>query len=293
MAIFRLPLENLILTVVGCIAIAYILLCLLALLWQNRLIFFPSPVIETTPADLGLVYEEVWLPVQTKTGKVENLNGWWIPTTSSEARILLYLHGNGQNIGANVEYAQRFQQLGFSVLMIDYRGYGRSEGKFPTEDQVYQDAQAAWDYLVQQRGIPPQEIFVYGHSLGGAVAIDLAVSNSTMAGLIVEGSFTSIRDMADDRGNYGFLPLELILTQRFDSISKIKSLSIPLLLIHGTSDQIVPAAMSEVLFDAAHVPKQLLLVPGAGHNDVAMVAGDQYRQKIQQFVEQVRLIRNC
>ncbi|NEQ87214.1 MAG: alpha/beta hydrolase, partial [Moorea sp. SIO2I5] len=208
------------LIVAGFIAIAYALVCTSVLLLQNRLIFCPASVIKNTPADFGLPYEEVCLPISTK-GKVEKMHSWWIPSDSPESKVMLYLHGNASNIGAYLEIAQRLNQVGLSLLLIDYRGYGRSEGKFPRESQVYQDAQVAWDYLVQQRGINPQDILVYGHSLGGAIGIDLAVRNPEIAGLIVEGSFTSMRDMADYEKKYGFLPIDLLLTQRFDSISKI------------------------------------------------------------------------
>lgn len=275
-------------TVAGFLAISYFAICASAMLWQNRLIFFPSPVITTTPDQLDLAYEEVWLPVQEKVGKVERIHGWWLPTVSEATEVLLYLHGNRENIGANLEKAQVFQQLGFSVLLIDYRGYGRSEGNFPSEARVYQDVQVAGDYLLKHRGISPQDIFIYGHSLGGAIAIDLAVQNPEFAGLIVEGSFTSMREMARYRGKYDFLPLNLLLTQRFESISKITKLKMPLLLIHGINDQAVPAAMSQALFNQANEPKQLWLVPGADHVDVAVVAGLEYQQKIQEFVEQVR-----
>lgn len=288
MSIRAVTLLNLLLTVAGILAIAYLLICITLRLWQNRLIFVPTKVIQTTPADLGLPYQEVWIPVSTKTGKIERLHGWWIPAASPTTDVLLYLHGNGENIGANVRHTQRFHQWGFSVLLFDYRGYGKSDGIFPTEAQVYQDSQAAWDYLVQERGIAPQEIFVYGHSLGGAIAIELAAKNPVIPGLIVESTFTSMRLMVDHEGIYGLFPADLLLTHKFDSISKVKSLKMPLLLIHGTSDRVVPALMSQVLFDTITAPKQLLLVPDAGHNDVAEVSGVQYQQAVQQFVAQVR-----
>lgn len=214
------------------------------------------------------------------------MHGWWIPAAQPDANVLLYLHGNGINIGANVTHAHRFHQLGFSVLLMDYRGYGRSEGGSPTEARVYQDAAAAWNYLVKQQ-IKPSQIFLYGHSLGGAIAIDLAVQHPDAAGLIVEGSFTSIRKIVEHQNSFWMFPVDLILTQRFDSISKVRSLLVPVLFIHGTSDWQVPAAMSQQLYAAAPEPKQLVLIPGAGHNDVAEVAGSQYLQAVQRFVQQV------
>ena len=216
------------------------------------------------------------------------MHGWWIPASKPNAQVLLYLHGNGINIGANVAHANRFHRLGFSVLLPDYRGYGRSEGRFPTEASVYQDAAVAWDYLVQERKIQPEQIFLYGHSLGGAVAIDLAVKHPDAAGLIVESSFTSIRDIVDYQSIYRIFPIDLILNQRFDSIRKVRSLALPVLFIHGTADLRVPATMSQQLYEAAPQPKQLVLIPDAGHNDTAETAGDKYFQMMQKFIQQLK-----
>jgi hypothetical protein len=274
-------------------AIAYLGVCLLLYFQQSRLIFVPSAVIEKTPEFFNLKYEEVWLPVTTKSGRVERIHGWWMPsprerqTSGAKEKVLLYLHGNGINIGANVDHAHRFYQLGFSVLLIDYRGYGLSDGGFPTEASVYEDAAVAWNYLVQQRQISPDRIFIYGHSLGGAVAIDLAVKHPEAAGLMIESSFTSIREMVDLQKIYSFFPIDLILQNRFDSIQKVRSLQMPVIFFHGTIDPLIPFQMSERLFAAAPKPKQLILIPGARHNNVAEFAGDKYLQAVRQFVERV------
>jgi hypothetical protein len=274
---------------IGAIAvILYTAACLYLFFQQTRFIFFPSSAIETTPEFFNLDYQEVSLPVKTKSGGVERMHGWWIPASRPNAQVLLYLHGNGINIGANVAHANRFHRLGFSVLLPDYRGYARSEGSFPTEASVYQDAAVAWDYLVQERKIQPKQIFLYGHSLGGAVAIDLAVKHPDAAGLIVESSFTSIRDIVDYQSIYRIFPIDLILNQRFDSIRKVRSLALPVLFIHGTADLRVPATMSQQLYEAAPEPKQLILIPDAGHNNTAETAGDKYFQLMQKFVQQVK-----
>ncbi len=204
--------------------------------------------------------------------------------------MLLYLHGNGINISANIAHTNRFYQLGFSVLLIDYRGYGRSQGDFPNEMRVYQDAATAWQYLTQQQQIPPQQIFIYGHSLGGAIAIDLAVKHPQAAGLIVESSFTSIREMVSTQKSFSIFPVDLILTQRFESIKKVSQLRMPVLFIHGTADSTVPSYMSQKLYDAALEPKQLILVPGAEHNDVAVVSGGKYLQWVQLFVQKAKTL---
>ena len=281
------------------LAIAYSAACIFLFTAQSKFIFFPTRAIETTPDDLQLRYQDVVLPISSKKGAVQSVHGWWIPASKrpvnqgESGKVVLYLHGNGLNVGANVEHANRFHRLGLSVFLIDYRGYGQSQGDFPTESQVYQDAQLAWDYLVKKRGINPNQIYIYGHSLGGAIAIDLAVRHPEAAGLIVEGSFTSTRAMVDfQKGLYRMFPIDLLLTQRFDSIAKVDRLQIPVLFIHGTADYIVPVEMGRKLFDAAPEPKQLYIVPDAGHNNLAQFAGAEYLQKVRHFLEQTNKIKN-
>lgn len=269
----------------GLLGLVYLAVCLFLHLRQTRMVFLPSPVVELNPAELGLDYEEIWLPISSNP-KAEGLHGWWISTPEPEQGVLLYLHGNGINIGANLDHASRFQQIGLSVLLMDYRGYGQSKGKFPTEAQVYEDADLMWQYLTQERNIPPERIFVYGHSLGGAIAIELATRHPYCAGLIVDGSFTSIRDMVRLNPSFNLFPIDLILTQQFASIDKVSTLQMPVLFIHGIADARVPASMSQRLFEAAPEPKQIYLVPEAGHNNVADTAGFEYFRAVQQLMEQ-------
>lgn len=269
--------------------LVYLFLCLAGYIWQNRLIFRPTAKLENTPEDLGLDYEEVWIPIVDRRGKRQGLHGWWIPSVEPTTETLLYLHGNGKNIGSNLGRAKRLRDLGFSVLLIDYRGYGRSRGKFPTEAQVYRDAQIAWDYLVDERDIQPQDIFIYGHSIGGAIALDLAVRKPSAAALIVEGTFTSIRDMVKYQKIYNLFPTDWLLTQHFNSLSKLRLLKVPLLVIHGKDDRVVPVRMGETLYEAAPVPKQLFLVSDAGHNNIGSVGEDEYNRRVEEFARSVRL----
>ncbi|WP_316433044.1 alpha/beta fold hydrolase [Leptolyngbya sp. NK1-12] len=243
--------------------------------------FFPSTTLKASPDLVGLAYEEVWLPMPE--GQV---HGWWIPATD-QAPVLLYLHGNGSNLGDLVTRAKRFHQLGLSVLLIDYRGYGRSQGPFPSEASVYADAEAAWQYLTQTRQISPERIVVYGESIGGAVAIELAVRHPDAAAVIVESSFTSMRAMVARSIPEFLLPVDWLLTQQFDSLSKVRSLQVPILLIHGTADTTIPATMSQELFAAAPPPKHLLLIPNANHDNVMQIGGKPYKQTVQQFIVQM------
>ncbi len=274
----------------GVIAIAYSVACVFLWFRQKYFIFKPPRAIRTTPEAFNLNYQEVWLPVSTASGQTSHIHGWWIPASAApEAKVWLYLHGNGSNVGDEVKRAFWFHQLGFSTLLIDYRGYGRSEGQFPTESSVYEDVEAAWNYLTQVKHIPAEQIFLYGHSLGGAIAIDLALRHPNLAGLVVEGSFTAMRSMvAHLYRQFLIFPVKLLLHQRFDSLSKVRSLAMPILLIHGTADPVVPAHMSQALFTAATEPKKLLLVPEAGHHNVEELGSVQYLQAIQWVVEQAQ-----
>ncbi|MGK7932183.1 MAG: alpha/beta hydrolase [Microcystaceae cyanobacterium] len=261
----------------------YAVLCLTLYFVQKRLIFIPSRQIAYTPKEVGLNYKDVWIPMLTQTETVERLHGWWIEGEQGNQEVLLYLHGNGGNISSNLAPVQRFHELGFSVLMIDYRGYGRSDGTFPSESQMYKDSQVAWDYLVQRKGIKPENIFIFGHSIGGAIALDLAVRKPNAAGVIVQSSFTSLQKTIEKRSLYRLFPIPLILTQRFDSLGKLPLLQVPLMIIHGTEDSTVPSSMSQILYDRATVPKQLYFVPLAGHNNVSSVGDTQYKNEINQF----------
>ncbi|MBD3881861.1 alpha/beta hydrolase [Phormidium tenue FACHB-886] len=287
-----LSLPKLSLFLAGLLGIAYTSACVALYLRQTRMLFLPSPVIETTPAAYSLRYEEVWIPVRQdrrqdrhQDSASEKLHGWWIPNRSTDAPVLLLLHGNAINIGANLGQAARFHSLGFSVLLADYRGYGRSEGGFPNEQQAYQDAEAMWHYLTVDRQISPSQIVIYGHSLGGAIGIELATHHSDAAALLVESSFTSIREMVDRTMPFGIFPIDLLLTQRFNSIQKVATLQVPVLFIHGLNDQRTFSDMSEALYSAAPEPKQLYWVAAAGHNDVAEVAGDDYFETIRNFLQ--------
>ncbi len=246
------------------LAIAYLTICLILFFAQGRLLFVPDAHDYKSLDALNLPLQEVWLPVSTKTGNIERIHGVWIPHDRPLA-TMLYLHGNGGNISVEVK-ARRFYQMGFSVLMIDYRGYGRSQGSFPSEATVYQDAQTAWDYLIKERQISPKKIVVYGHSLGGAIAINLASQNPNVAGLIVSSSFTSIQQVAAQDWKFRLFPIDLILTQKFDSVQKVRSLKMPSLFIHGMEDTLIPVSIGKALYEAAPQPKQLLLIPHAGHN---------------------------
>ncbi len=187
----------------------------------------------------------------------------------------IYFHGAGLNIGFNVTQAFWLRQLGFNVLLLEYRGYGLSGRRFPTEASLYQDAETALTYLVQERQIEESTIYAYGHSLGGAIAIHLASHHPNLAGVIVHNSFTSMAEMVA-RSNYArWFPVQWMLTQRFDSLQKVSQLQIPMLFIHAKGDPVIPVEMGKQLFTAAlSACKELVLVDTNVHNNAAAIYKD-------------------
>jgi uncharacterized protein len=251
---------------------------------QREWIFRAQRDIHSTPASYGLPFEEVWLAVAGDSdGARERVHGWWIPGPDASAPTLLYLHGARWSLSNNLFRIQRLHRMGFAVLAIDYRGFGRSDGELPSEAQAYDDAQVAWKHL---RLLEPdaRRRFVYGHSLGGAVAIELATRNDDVGGMIVESSFTSIRDMVDALG-YTTLSVDALITQRFDSLAKVPAVSAPILFVHGTADRFVPPTMTEKLYAAAREPKRLLLIENGNHRNSTDVGYDKYLSAMRELVD--------
>jgi hypothetical protein len=218
-------------------------------------------------------FDEHWVPV----GEGQKLHAWWLKSENPNAPVVLYLHGARWNLTGSVTRIDRWRQLGFSVFAVDYRGFGKSADVAPTEAYAYEDAEAAWDYLAKLA--PGRQHFIVGHSLGGAIAVELARRRPEAAGLVLEATFTSVRDMIDQSA-WGFLPVGLILTQKFDTLSKIGEVKMPVLVTHGTRDSIVPFQMGERLYAAAAAPKRFIKVEGAGHHNLSGAAFDQYRQAL-------------
>lgn len=223
--------------------------------------------------------EEKWLAIP---GNAERLHAWWWRAERPDAPTALYLHGTRSNLTGNASRIARLRDAGFNVLAIDYRGFGRSGGELPEEQLTYQDAEIAWAHL---RTLEPNSSrrFIYGHSLGGAVGIELATRIDDATGLMLESTFTSIRDMVSVSAWGRWLPVGLILTQHFDSRTKIAKVAIPIFLMHGARDRFVPATMSEELFAQAREPKQLWLVEGASHFGVAGANVDEYSRRLLAF----------
>jgi uncharacterized protein len=237
----------------------------------GALLYFPSREILQTPADAGLAFDELGLA--TEDG--QRLHAWWIAAPPPSLGHLLFCHGNAGNIGDRVLNAALLSAAGFDVLLFDYRGYGQSSGS-PDEHGTYCDARAALAVLRQRPGLDPERIFYLGESLGGAVALNLAIE-SPPHGLILQSAFTSVRQAA--RRHYPFIPSAAI-PDAYPSLRRIATLRAPLLVLHGDRDDIVPLAHGQALLDAAPMPKRLRVFAGLGHNDLVERAGIEYAQEI-------------
>lgn len=277
---------------IALVAMLYGAICVGLYCWQTRLIFKPTSLLTSTPEEQQLEYEDVWISLDGKESPgQQGLHGWWLPglsgPLSDNALTLLYLHGNSENIGANLDLAHSYQRMGFNVLLVDYRGYGRSSGPFPNEQRVYEDAIAAYRYLTETRQIPVNSLWLFGHSLGGAIAIELATQRQA-AGLILQSTFSSMLAAVNFSGQYSWFPVDWLLTQRFDSIAKVAHLKLPIFYIHGLEDDTTAAVMSEQLYAISPSPKQLWLVPEANHNNVVDTAGAEYFTRVETFVQQTQ-----
>lgn len=246
---------------------------------EKSFIYFPSRDIATTPRDVGLVYEDVTV---TAEDNVE-LNGWFIPSPDADV-TLLWFHGNAGNISHRVHNIGLLHNaVKAHIFIIDYRGYGRSHGSV-SEEGTYKDARAAIRYLKSRTDIHPKRIVIFGRSLGAAVALDVALREDSLA-LILETPFTSIGDMA--KTILPVLPIGPFLRTKYDNLRKIRQVRVPLLVLHGDRDEIVPYEHGKALFDAAPEPKQFYTIRNAGHNDTYVVGGDAYFTALADFISAV------
>jgi len=259
--------------VAGAVLLVFVLFVGLLVLRQDRLLFFPTRPLAAAPRDFGLEADE--LSVVTEDGV--RLHGWRI--RGAGRRALLFFHGNAGNAADRLERAKILNGLfGLDVFLVDYRGYGRSEGA-PSEEGLYRDARAVSRAAIDA-GFRPDQIVVFGESLGSAVAIDLA-SRWPCAGLVAETPFLSVPAVA--RVHYPFVPSALV-RNRFDNLSKISSVAAPKLFIVAENDEVVPPAHGRRLFEAASGAREIFVIPGAHHNDTYVVGGEAYWKAWERFL---------
>ncbi len=238
------------------------------------MVFFPDRTMIGSPNNIGLEFASIKL----KTADGIELHAWYTPCDNSRGDVL-FCHGNGSNISGRLDTIRILHDLGFSSFLFDYRGYGNSQGK-PSEKGTYLDAQAAYEYLLSEKSIDPANLIIFGRSLGGAVAANLATKRNHKV-LILESTFTSIPDIASSL--YPIFPVRLLNRIKYDTINCIRQLDTPLLLVHSTEDDRIPFSHSEKLFEAADQPKELLRIRG-NHNDGFLLTGKPYIQGLNDFL---------
>lgn len=252
---------------------------------QRNWIFQPSDRSWWRGAEAARGMADVWIDFDSRaTGQAVKLHGLWLAhpdlARQPNAPVLLYLHGARFNVEGSAFRARRMQELGFSVLAVDYRGFGKSTKELPSETMAYEDARAAWDWLGQQ--YPSRPRYIFGHSLGGAIAIELAAQVEDEHGTLVEGAFTSIPDVFSSF-KWGWLPVGPLITQRFDAVKRVPAIGSPLLVVHGANDNLIPPELGRKLFDAATGRKTFVLVEGGSHHNTNSVGQAQYRVAINEL----------
>ena len=266
-----------VLTVLFWATVAYVALVAVVWLVQDKLIYLPQMgrEVASTPSARGVPYDD--FTISTDDG--EKLNVWWVPAAKPRGAVLL-LHGNAGNISHRIDYALMFRELGYSTLLVDYRGYGKSSGK-PSEEGTYRDADAAWRWLTQTRGIPAKNVVLFGESLGGGVASWLAARNEPRA-LVLASTFTSAVDLGAEV--YGFLPVRLISRFKYSTLERLRDVHSPVLVLHSPDDDIIPYAHGRRLYEAANEPKTFVELSG-GHNSGFVYMRREWVRALGQFLE--------
>lgn len=221
--------------------------------------------------------QDVWIDFQPQIGGPVRLHALWLSQTRADAPVLLYLHGARWDVRGSAPRMRRMHELGFSVLGLDYRGFGRSSPDLPSEELAVEDARAAWSWLSAQ--YPQARRFIFGHSLGGAIAVNLAADVKDEAGLIVENTFTSIPDVVSTF-KWGWLPVGPLITQKLDAGARIGTVGSPVLVVHGDSDSLIRPELGQRLYDRAAAPKRFVLVAGGSHHSTNAIGQPLYRQAL-------------
>jgi hypothetical protein len=248
---------------------------------QRKWIFNPRGYVHAAASHSADAPGDVWIEHRSAlSGADVRLRALWLPHDDPQAPVLLYLHGAGRSLDQSSYRAEHMRELGFSVLGVDYRGFGRSTAELPSEAAVYEDARVAWEWLAREHADKPR--YLFGHSLGGAIAIHLATEMNDVKGVIVEGTFTSIPELFQSM-KWGWLPVGALITQRFESIAKVDKLKAPLLVVHGTHDGLIRPQLARTLYERATVPKKFVLVEGGTHYSTNRLGSLQYREALREM----------
>ena len=238
----------------------------------TRFLFSSGRQVTATPAELGLEYDEIWFDAADEIP----VHGWSIPG-QTDMPLVLFFHGNAANISHFLDRLQYLHKLGFSTFIFDYRGFGKSHGQVIREEDLYIDARSAINYL-RNRGWQPSQMIFYGHSMGAAVSLQMGLETPPTA-VVLESPFTSMSDIAWHTAPITYALIgRWAIDARFDNLAKIGKLAVPLVILQGSDDKVVPQKMAQRLYRLAREPKTIYLIPGGGHNDLFRVGGGRYKK---------------
>jgi len=248
---------------------------------QRQWIFQPSAGQPARLPSSAEGLQDVWIEHRSaESGNMLRLHALWMPQSRADAPVLLYLHGARRNVWGSTLRMRNMHQLGFAVLALDYRGFGQSSAELPSEAGVLEDSRAAWQWLAREQ--PQRPRYIFGHSLGGAIAVQLATEVHDARGLIVEGTFTSIADVFRTF-KWGWLPVTPLITQRFDSAQKIAQVRVPILVVHGSEDSLIRPELGRALYERAPAPKRFVLVEGGTHYSTNGIGQALYRDALREL----------
>jgi alpha-beta hydrolase superfamily lysophospholipase len=246
---------------------------------QRKWIFQPSKATWHGAVTAAEGLQDRWIEFDSAaSGERVRLHALWLPQKRADAPVLLYLHGARWDVRSSAFRMRRMHELGFAVLGLDYRGFGQSTDQLPSEESAYEDARAGWDWLRREQPLAPR--FIFGHSLGSAIAVHLAAEVDDESGVMLEGSFPSIPDVVSTM-RYGWLPVGPLITQRFDAARRIERVGSPVLVVHGAQDRMIQPALGRALYDRARAPKRVILADNGSHHNAQAMVSDEVREAMQ------------
>ena len=264
---------------IGTISILYVLVALLLYLFQNNLVFLPSSNIVQSPDSVGLIYDDIF--VQSTDGN--KIHGWWVEQNEPlNAITILICHGNAGNISGRIFLMEMFYKAGYNVMLFDYQGYGRSEGR-PSEQAIYDDGLAMWDFLINEKGVHPQNLIPLGRSMGGAVALKIAEKRNPSA-IILLSTFTTVPDVASRV--YPIFPVRRLARIQMDNLARISNFMNPVFIAHSPNDELIPFDMKQRLTESSGGETTLYRLSG-GHNDTASLTNPNFMEAVDRFIEGV------
>lgn len=258
------------------LVVGYIVFGAVIYIFQHKLVYFPTKDVDMNPHDIGLEYESIFIKVDEDV----KIHAWYVPKKDAKT-TLFFLHGNGGNISHRLDSIKLFNSLEMNVLIFDYRGYGNSEGS-ANEQNTYDDAKSAWEYLLKDKGVKPEDIIIFGRSLGGTIAANLGSTLKPKA-IILESTFTTVNELVSDI--YSYVP-KMLIRFKYETTKYLKDINCPILVVHSVDDDIIPYRFGEAVFGNANEPKTFVKISG-DHNHGFLQSKEIYLPALKKFLQEL------